>query len=131
MNYLYDTDFLYNLFVPEQTNHIVAKTIFESLGKHRICILKIVKFELATVISHKENQSLAKDIILALEESEADIIDLDQNTEKMGWELFLGSPKNKTSFVDCANLAFAKQNQYKILSFDSFYPNHLLVKSKE
>jgi predicted nucleic acid-binding protein len=42
--------------------------------------------------------------------------------------IFLSHKKDKTSFIDSANLALAQKYNCKIASFDKFYPNNLLLK---
>lgn len=127
MMILYDTDFLYNLLVPTQANHAKA---LENLQKHQTDdwqILKLVKYELATVLSYKESHSLAKQIIQDLDQSIADWKGLSEVEETEAWKIFDKQNKKGTSFVDCANLAVAKLNNFQIASFDGFYPKNVLI----
>jgi predicted nucleic acid-binding protein len=127
MTILYDTDFLYNLLVPTQANHAKAQAILQNHHTDDWQILKLVKYELATVLSHKESHALAKQIIHDLDESIAEWRSLSEQEEKEAWRIFDKQKKKGTSFVDCTNLAVAKLNDYRIASFDGFYPKSFLV----
>lgn len=127
MEFLYNTDFLYNLFITNQSNHQKVKEIFAKIQNESITMLKLVKFELATVLSHKENQQIALEIIKKLDEMEINYIELSEEMENEVWKTFGSFAKKNISFVDCANLTIARKYKLKIASLDQFYPSEFLL----
>lgn len=73
----------------------------------QLFILDLVKYELATVVSHKETQEMAINIIQDLESFELGKITINQQDEFKIWELFKSFSKKNISFIDCTNLYFA------------------------
>jgi predicted nucleic acid-binding protein len=124
---LFDTDFLYNFFFKNQSNHKKSKELIEKYIDAVFFISKPVKYEFLTVISNKENQEIAKELYYKLNYLELNILELDQEIENIAFNLFLDSDKNKTSIVDCLNLALAQKFDCKIASFDKFYPKQKLL----
>lgn len=127
MAIILDTDFLYSFFVSNQINHNLAKQKFNQIKNNDIYVLKLVQYELATVLSYKENHNLAKSIISDILETNIIFIDISKEEEMLVWREFYRYKKNKISFVDCANLTIAKKRKLKILSFDKFYPKELII----
>lgn len=130
MNYkgvLLDTDFLIALFLKNQSTHQRAKKIYTLIDREEKYIAKLVKYELATVLSYKFSQSAAKKIITDLDETEVNYLDLTPADEKEIWKSFFSYKKNGVSFIDCTNLILAKKFSYKIASFDQFYPTDILL----
>lgn len=124
--YILDSDFVYAYFVNTQSTHLIAKNILTNIVNQPLFMLDLVKYELATVISRKETQQMAIDIIQDLEVFELGRISINDQDEKKIWELFKSFTKKNISFVDCANLYFAQKLNYQIASFDQFYPKDLL-----
>ena len=124
--YILDSDFVYAYFVHTQSTHLVAKNILINIAEQPLFMLDVVKYELATVISRKETQQMAIDIIGDLEFFELKSITINKTDETKIWELFKSYSKKNISFVDCANLYFAQKLNYQIASFDQFYPKDVL-----
>ena len=128
MNILYDTDFLINLFVTNESNHKKAITIKNKVEFAYYNILNLVTYEFATVLSRKFDQDFALSILTDFEKiKNLEIIYLNKTQEEKVWNLFKGYSKKNISFVDCANLVIAQEFNLKIASFDKFYPKELLI----
>ena len=124
---LYDTDFLISLFIKTQSTHARAMQIFQHIKTYEPFILNLVKYELATVLSHKFSQQAALDILQELNTIALHSISLKPEDEKTAWQKFYKQQKKGTSFVDCANLVMAEKLHLQIASFDQFYPQKILV----
>jgi predicted nucleic acid-binding protein len=122
---LYDTDFLIALFLKDQSTHQQAKKIFHSIEQADCLALNLVKYELATVLSYKFSYEIARDIMLALQNIPLHYLALNEQDEKNAWQEFFTHKNKGISFVDCANLALAKKQGFKIASFDAFYPKEI------
>ncbi len=124
-----DTDFTYSLFFSNQSTHIKAKSIASKIQNENIILTNFVKYELATVLSRNESQKEAIETIQALEQLDLLVYyRLTEEDEKNIWQIFCNYSKKNISFVDCANLYLAQKLNYKIASFDKFYPSELLIK---
>jgi predicted nucleic acid-binding protein len=124
---LFDTDFLYNFFFANQSNHFKSKEIFTQYLNYDFVISRPVRYEFLTVISNKENQEKAKQAYSKLNELELEILEITPEIENLALDIFLTSDKNKMSVVDCLNLAIAQKFNCKIASFDAFYPKEFLL----
>ncbi len=124
---LIDTDFLYNFFFANQSKHHKSKEILKEYLEAEFVISRSVKYEFLTVISNKENQEIAKESYSKLNQLELGVLEIDQEVENIALKIFLNSSKNKTSLVDCLNLALAQKYDCKIASFDEFYPKETLL----
>jgi predicted nucleic acid-binding protein len=125
--YLLDTDFLFAYFFNEQSTHQKAKIIMDKIENSDLYITNIVLQELATVLSNKQSQAHAKIAIENCKLLDLRIIKMTDEEELAVWVEFNKIDKNKTSFIDCSNLYLAINNNYKIASFDNFYPSEILV----
>jgi predicted nucleic acid-binding protein len=131
MKMLFDSDFLFGLFVAHDPHHSVATKQFRELQKKKVqlFVLTLVIQETATVISHKVDQKASLDFLRRMRII-ADInrILIDEELENAAWKIFETQTKKGTSFVDCANLAVIEKFRLDgILSFDKFYPKKLLI----
>ncbi|MBI5358130.1 PIN domain-containing protein [Candidatus Amesbacteria bacterium] len=126
-----DSNVLVALYKADDSTHDRAVETARSLHDDGdiFIALNLVVQETATVISMKAGQKEAREFYqkrLSVIDQE---ITLDDDLEKLSWNIFLRQNKKGTSFVDCANLAlFEKYKLDGILSFDKFYPNSVLVK---
>ncbi len=128
MKYLADTDFLFGLFVPDDTLHSKCKQVWLDIikNKHEVYVLNTVEHEAATVMSYKRDQATAIKFIHNLPQLGLKQLNLDRELENKGWQVFLKQKNKRTSYIDCTNLAaIEKYRLEKVLSFDKFYPKNL------
>ena len=121
---LCDADFLIALFITNEPNYELANTIFDKYDK--FFVLNITFYEVATVLSRKLIQSEAIETLSRIRESFVDIIKLSDEDEVQSFELYNSFTKKNISFFDCACLVIANNKDYKIASFDKFYPLELV-----
>jgi predicted nucleic acid-binding protein len=126
--YLLDTDFLFSYFFEEQSTHHKAKLIMSKIEDYDLFVTNIVLHELATVLSNKQSQAQSKIAIQKCKLLDLNVIKMTDVQEAEVWKLFDLIDKDKTSFIDCSNLYLAKQLDYKIASFDKFYPDNTIIK---
>lgn len=98
---LLNCDYIIALSIHTETTHIRTKAMHNALANTPRFILRIVAYELATVLTRKYNHQTAVDLL--------DIV------------------TRQSTFFDCANLIAARYYGLKIASFDVFYPEELLV----
>ncbi len=127
MKLLYDTDFILNLLIKGESNHERAVSIIEQITPTQEWYLKLVHFELATVLSRKFDHDFALRVLDGFSQTTLNPLDLSEKDEKETWDLFKSFKRKNISYVDCANIVVAKKNGFKILSFDKFYPKELLA----
>ena len=126
-----DSNVLVALYKLDDSTHQKAKEITRRLHDQGdvFMVLNLVVQETATVISMKVGQKEAKDFYLKRDRVIDQEIALDDDLEKLTWNIFMKQTKKGTSFVDCANLvAIEKFSLDGILSFDKFYPKKLLIR---
>lgn len=130
MKLLADSDFLFGLFVDVDAHHANCVSFLKKIikNKDQIVILNLVIHETATVISNKRSQSEAILFLNKMSKMPIEIINIGEDDETSGWEIFKRQTKKGTSFVDCANLAVVEKYKLSgILSFDKFYPKNVRV----
>lgn len=120
--YLLDTDYIIARLFKDQSTHSKANTKASLISNHRQIILDLVLFELATVVSHKFSHKVSVEVIQDIKQSSIIITSLEKVEIDRAWSIFTQQKRNKTSFVDCANLAASIERECKIISFDKFYP---------
>ena len=122
---LCDTDFLISLFITNEPNYVLANSIFDKYDK--FFVLNITFYEVATVLSRKLTQSEAIEILCRMRNTFVDIIKLSDQEEQITFDLYNSFTKKNISFFDCACMTVAKKLDYKIASFDQFYPKSILA----
>jgi predicted nucleic acid-binding protein len=131
MKLLVDSDFLFALFQPDDSNNDKARSLLLKYEKEDLCAINLVVQESTTLVSKRMNMKYAKSFYESICNMIPEIIMLNENLEKDAWKIFLSQNKKGTSFVDCANLAtYQKLKLDGILSFDDFYPKDKLVSTK-
>ena len=127
---LLDSDFLVASFRLSDASHIKAKHTLEFLEKisPELWLHNLVLQESSTVISHRMGmESVQRFYTTALEDAHR-FFRIDEEVERLAWNIFLKQTKKGTSFVDCANLACITHYHLDgILSFDTFYPKAFRV----
>jgi predicted nucleic acid-binding protein len=123
-----DTDFVYSLFFEGQSTHNIAVRMSKLFLDSELILTNFVKFELATVLSKRESHQVAMSVI-------EDLIDIDnvryyrltEDDEYQTYKLFCTYSRKNISFVDCSNLFISQKSNFKIASFDKFYPKPNLL----
>ena len=123
---LYDTDFLIALFDQHQSTHERAISLFQKIKEKPFFVLKLVHFELATVLSYRFSSEFVDGVLGQFNQLPIQFLSVD-DFEPEVWEEFYAHTKKRISFVDCANKVVALKHGMKIASFDAFYPKELLV----
>jgi predicted nucleic acid-binding protein len=122
-----DTDFLYGLFISSDPNHNRANEIMSKIHNQNLIITSLVKYELITLISRRENQKRALEILEELMTVEFREYFIDQKDDEILLKEFQSHTTKNISTVNCGNLVIAKKLKAKIASFDKFYPAEYLV----
>lgn len=124
---LLDSDFIFALQTQNDTNHTKATELEKIISKfnYEICYLNLVKHEITTLISRRIGQPEAIMTINSLANFKE--IFVNEGLEKEVWQTFKSCGKKNISFVDCANLTIATKFNFKIASFDQFYPAEFLL----
>ncbi|MFW5720198.1 MAG: PIN domain-containing protein [Candidatus Dojkabacteria bacterium] len=124
---LLDSDFILSMMIEVDSNHERAVSLAKQYNSVKYSMLKVVKYEAVTVMSRKFSQEMAVQLVQRLDESEIQLLDIDLKDEREVWSIFTSYVKKNISFIDCANLYFAQKLEYKIASFDVFYPEEYLL----
>ena len=127
--YLLDTDFLFAYFLKGQSTHNKAKSIMNQIENDDLYVSNIVLQELATVLSNKQSQEVAKIVISKCKLLDLKVIKMTDIDEENVWKVFNLIDKNETRFIDCSNLYLAKKCEFMVASFDSFYPSQILIQA--
>lgn len=122
--FLLDTDFLIATRFKTETTHARAVAVIKkSLADSSLLITDLVLFELASVLSHKFSHTDAVQVTAELRSRKQTMLTTTQSDIDEAWDIFNAQKKNKCSFVDCANVAVARNLGLLIVSFDAFYRN--------
>lgn len=125
---IYDTDFIISLLFEDQSTHQQAVIIQEQQKEYsQFIVLDIITFELATTVSRLYNQKLAVEVTQKVLEMTDIVLELSFEDKQIIWSEFNSYSKKGISYFDCANLVMAKKLNYKIGSFDKFYPKDILA----
>lgn len=124
MNVLLDSDILFSLYNPLDINHIKAGKVFKKLLSEQATFwtANLVLQETVTVISNRLNQKDAVNFLKRFWQINIKVFFINEKLTEKAWGLFKKQLKNKTSFVDCANVVVYKELSLDTLfSFDKFY----------
>jgi predicted nucleic acid-binding protein len=122
-----DTDFLYGLFLSTDPHHERATEIMSRIYEQSFIVTSLVKYELITLLSRRENQQRALIILDQLMDISFEEYFVEQKDDAVIMKEFMSHNSKKISIVDCANLVIAKKLNAKIASFDKFYPENLMI----
>ncbi len=121
-----DADFLIALYIDTDSNHERALFLYDKIENCRVLNLTI--YEVATVLSRLFEHKIAK---LILKNILADLhqitLNFDPNWEDDIFKIYNLQTKKNISFFDCSLIFLAQNFDYKIASFDQFYPKELLL----
>ena len=124
---LCDTDFLIALLVENESNHKLAKDILNNNIETNFIYSNLTEYELLTVLSRKFDQNVAVQIYTLFKETFENRFDFDVAYEEEIINCYKNSKNKNQSFFDIACLITAEKLNYKIASFDKFYPKELLA----
>ena len=129
MKFLVDSDFLVGLFREEDPNHVKSMKLMESgYAGEELTALNLVIQESATVLSHRTGMEAVRLFWERFPKLNMTIVPMDEELEKVSWNIFLKQTKKGCSFVDCANLAVVEKYKLDgILAFDDFYPKEVRI----
>lgn len=124
MKVLIDSDILFSLFNPLDVNHTKASKIFQKLlvNKREFWVTNLVLQESATLVSNKLSHKDALTFLERFWQINIKVLFVSEKLTGKSWEVFKQQPKNKISFIDCANVVIFKELTFnKLFSFDKFY----------
>ena len=128
---LIDANIVVALYRPDDSLHQAAVAVVSKLKKSdwKFVLTNLLFQEAATVLSMRVGMSVAKKFLKDYHDLIDEVIFVDEESEKLSWEIFSGQTKKGTSFVDCSNLAVIEKFKLDgILSFDKFYPKKFLIR---
>lgn len=129
MKYLLDSDFLYALYKPDDSNNKKSKEIYSKVQNNELIILNLVLQESVTLVARRIDMKNAKIFYELVSKLITKQVSITKDVELQAWSTFLKQTKKGTSFIDCANLAVCQKFKLDgILSFDDFYPEEVRVK---
>ncbi len=125
---LCDTDFLIAFLISEDINHQKSKSLVEKYQDFTFIHSNLTKYELMTVLSRKLEQKLAIQALELFEKIFENEFQFDTILEVEIIAYYKNTKNKNQSFFDIACLVQAKKHNYKIASFDQFYPKEFLLK---
>ena len=126
INVLCDADFFVALLIAEDSNHPKAIEILNN-PNYSFWYSNLTKYELITVLSRKLPQNLAIQALEIFENTFDQEIIFDTEFESEIVKYFKNSTNKNQSFFDIACLIQAQILDFKIASFDKFYPVDIIV----
>jgi predicted nucleic acid-binding protein len=124
---LCDADFLIALFVQDDSNHKKAFEIYNSFDSSYFVFTNLAIYETATVLSRKLEHDDAIFTLESIRNRFCNPIVFDTKWESDIFDIFNSYSKKNISFFDCSCLFIAQKFNYKIASFDKFYPKEILI----
>lgn len=124
---LCDTDFFVALLIADDMNNDKAMKIIQKYSSWEFVYSNLTKYELMTVLSRKLDQKNAVKALNLFEDTFQNMFEFDALLESEIISFYKQSINKNQSFFDVTCLIIAKKNNYKIASFDKFYPSDLLA----
>ena len=121
---LIDSDALIGRFFPDDPHNNKSTQLFEDLEdtKSSVVTTSLVVIEVATVLSHKANQALAKTFVEVMNRGNLPIIHITQELQQSALKVFVEQTQKGSSVVDCVNVVVMKKFRIpQIFSFDKIY----------
>lgn len=121
---LIDSDAFVGIFLPHDSLHNRAVTMFASLKSQQLNIVTTswVIAETATVLSYRDGQDAAHRFLDQIATSQFDTIHITESLQEEAAKIFRAQQMKRTSMVDCGNMAVAQHFAIpKIFAFDEFY----------
>lgn len=124
---LCDTDFLIALLVENEPNNSTAQQILKNNIDSDFLYSNLTEYELLTVLSRKLDQVTAIKVYELFKTTFENRFDFNISYEAEIIDFYKNSKNKNQSFFDIACLITAQKNDYRIASFDKFYPREILV----
>ena len=124
---LCDTDFFVALLIADDMNNDKAMKIIQKYSSWEFVYSNLTKYELMTVLSRKLDQKNAVKALNLFEDTFQNMFEFDALLESEIISFYKQSINKNQSFFDITCLIIAKKNNYKIASFEKFYPSDLLA----
>lgn len=123
---LVDSDIFVAINKSDDTNHVRAKKILESLFAQQVCFVttNYIFSEVVTVLSQKVGHASAVKFISDIKtpQSDLEVYWISLEIEEEAIEIFKEQTSKNTSFVDCINMAALQHNKWdSVFSFDNIY----------
>ncbi len=121
---LVDSDAFVGLFVEHDAHFSQAQHAFHAFASsHRLLVTtNLVITETASMLSRRIRYELACRFIEYIRAGNFPVLFIDKSIHEEASDIFLDQQQEKTSMVDCANVAVARYyNIPSILGFDKFY----------
>ena len=125
-NILCDADFFVALLIQNDSNHLKARAIVDNHLEANFLYSNLTKYELMTVLSRKLDQKKAVECFELFTDTFEDEFQFDITLEPQIIDFYKQSTNKNQSFFDIVCLVTAQKLNYKIASFDQFYPKDLL-----
>lgn len=114
-----DASALVALFRIGDPNHQKALTLSKQLDGNTGLISKYIFAETVTILSQKEGKKQSIDAGETLKKH-FKLIELNEEVERLAWEIFKKQTSKNVSFVDCTTFALYKNGAFnKAFTFDS------------
>ena len=127
---LVDSDAFVGRFYPQDLHYQKSQQIFARLEKQAQTLVttSMVIAEVATVLSHRSGQPLARKFLKIIHHSKLPTIHVSEKLQAETYKLFNAQEKKGTSITDCANVIVMKRFHIpRIFSFDKAYPKQFNV----
>ncbi len=121
---LVDSDAFVGLFLDHDTHHAECQQQLRQFqADNRVLVTtSFVVSETATVLSHLDGQTMARDFFDTIQSHQFPVIFISETLQTAAEKVFYQQEKKGTSMVDCANVAVMQQFHIPtIWSFDRFY----------
>lgn len=121
---LLDSDALIALINEEDEFHEKASAIRKKLEQSQtlFAVSRYIIAETATFLTLRVKKETANKFLKDMSEQEINIIDTNEELEKLAKEYFFDQKSKKVTYFDCANMAIMKRYKWNIIfSFDKHY----------
>lgn len=123
---LVDTDILVSIFKSDDSNHLKAMKLCESLQEKGVefILSPFILYEAATVISYKISHTKAISFVKEMKEIDLSVYSLSAEHLELAEKWFFKQKGKGISYIDCYNMALMERYKSQldgIFSFDEIY----------
>lgn len=121
---LVDSDAFVGRFYPRDLHHQRSLALFDELHAQQryVVTTNMVIDEVATVLSHRQGQDLARKFLTVVEELQFPTIHIDKALRQEALAIFKAQQQRGMSVTDCANVAVMQRFTIsEIFAFDAVY----------
>jgi len=121
---LADSDFFIALYKRDDANHEHALKLLEKIDEEgkSLAVSILAYSEIATVLSQRVGQTVARSFMKDLERSDARVIQTDESFFEKTQEVFRAQRSKNVSFTDASNIALMGTEEFdSLVSFDEDY----------